>query len=95
MSKGAPGAGKGTLSKLLADDNDLTHISIGNLLREHSDAKTAIGWHVQNGGLVPNDLLFPLLRETFRDSPAGCPIVLDGFPRRLEQAVGFERVVSF
>ncbi|KAK3903282.1 hypothetical protein C8A05DRAFT_43445 [Staphylotrichum tortipilum] len=84
--------GKGTLGKLLACDNDLTHISIGDLLRENAASSAAIGWHVKNGALLPTEFLFPLLRETVCDSPAGCPIVLDGFPRRLDQALAFERV---
>ncbi|KAK4100927.1 P-loop containing nucleoside triphosphate hydrolase protein [Parathielavia hyrcaniae] len=88
---GAPGAGKGTLAKRLAKEHDFTHISVGDILRENADKSAAIGWHVKNGELVPSDHLFPLLRETFRDCSPGCPIILDGFPRRLDQIRGFEK----
>ena len=91
---GAPGAGKGTLSKRLARDNGFTHISIGGLLRENAENSPAIAWHVKNGELLPSDHLIPLLRESFLDCRPGCPIIVDGFPRRSDQIQAFEKAVS-
>jgi adenylate kinase family enzyme len=91
---GAPRAGKGTLSKRLARDNSFTHISIGDLLRENVEKSPAIAWHVKNGELLPSDFLIPLLRERFLDCQPGCPIIVDGFPRRSDQIQAFEKAVS-
>jgi UMP-CMP kinase len=91
---GAPGAGKGTLSKRLARDNGFTHISIGDLLRENVENSPAIAWYVKNGELLPSERLIPLLRETLLDCRPGCPILVDGFPRRSDQIQAFEKAVS-
>ncbi|KAK4158059.1 hypothetical protein C8A00DRAFT_39615 [Chaetomidium leptoderma] len=84
-------AGKGTLSKRLAEDNDFTHISVGDLLRENFDEEPAITWHVEKGELLPMQYLLPCLKTAFRDSPSGCPIIVDGFPRRADQVRAFEK----
>jgi adenylate kinase family enzyme len=93
-SLGAPGAGKGTLAKRLAKDNDFTHISVGDMLRGKVDDNAAVAWHVKNSELLPPEHLFPLLQEEFRDSPPTCPIILDGFPRNADQMRKFEKRVS-
>lgn len=96
--EGAPGAGKGTLCKRLAQEHGLTHISVGDFLRQvtaDADADDFIRDYVERGEPLPTDRLMPLLQARLRDCVSGRAVLLDGFPRRLEQAEGFERVVSW
>ncbi|TFA99676.1 Uridylate kinase [Trichoderma ghanense] len=88
---GAPGAGKGSLCKKLAKRYAFTHLSIGDVLRNvvaiPGADETVVGY-VQRGELLPTELLFDVLRPHIN----GCgTIILDGFPRRLDQAEAFEK----
>ncbi|KXX76760.1 Adenylate kinase 1 [Madurella mycetomatis] len=91
---GPPGAGKGTLSRILARGVRFAHISVGDLLRQvASDPSTSnvVRGYIDCGGLLPSEHLFPILRARFRQCEPDQPIILDGFPRHLNQAVQFER----
>src|SRR5271169_4787275 len=85
---GAPGAGKGTRSGLLAKRFGLTHISSGDLLRQHVEDRTPLGLkvksYVDNGDLVPDRIVMNMLRKPVLAAANG--YVLDGFPRTVEQA---------
>jgi adenylate kinase len=88
---GPPGAGKGTQGELLAHHFEIPHVSTGALLREHVQRGTPIGRIVEEivnqGDLVPDDLVLSLLREKLEASAASRRgFILDGFPRTLEQA---------
>ncbi|KAH0494771.1 hypothetical protein TgHK011_008360 [Trichoderma gracile] len=88
---GAPGAGKGSLSKKLANRYCFTHISIGDLLRQvvaMPEANETVIGYVKRGELLPTELLFDVLRPHV---DVGGTIILDGFPRRLDQAEAFEK----
>jgi len=85
---GAPGAGKGTQSAVLAKHFGIMHVSSGALLREQVTAGTEFGLQVSGlldrGELVPDDLLFAVVREVLGTAVNG--YVLDGIPRSLAQA---------
>ena len=85
---GAPGAGKGTQSAVLANHFGLTHVSSGALLREQVKAGTEFGLRVSGlldrGELVPDELIFAVIREVLITAVNG--YVLDGIPRNLAQA---------
>ena len=85
---GAPGAGKGTHSGLLAKRFGLTHISSGDLLRQHVEDRTPLGLkvksYVDNGDLVPDRIVMNMLRKPVLAAANG--YVLDGFPRTVDQA---------
>lgn len=85
---GAPGSGKGTHSQLLAERFGLTHISSGDLLRQHIRDQTPLGLraksYVDHGDLVPDGLVMDMLRKPVLAAASG--YVLDGFPRTVEQA---------
>ncbi|PON23008.1 cytidylate kinase [Trichoderma gamsii] len=88
---GAPGAGKGSLSAILAKDYGFKHLSIGDLLRQvvaSPDADKTIVDYVRRGELLTTRLLFQTLKPHIEE---GGIILLDGFPRRLDQAQAFER----
>lgn len=90
---GAPGAGKGSLSAILAKDYGFKHLSIGDLLRQvvaSPDADKTIVDYVRRGELLTTRLLFQTLKPHIEE---GGIILLDGFPRRLDQAQAFEREV--
>lgn len=87
---GAPGSGKGTQAKPLAEKYGLPHISTGDLFRAHLKNNTELGMkaksYIQKGHLVPDELVFDILFE--RTDKADCKngYILDGFPRTLGQA---------
>ena len=87
---GAPGSGKGTQATRLAEHFGLTHISSGDLLRQHVTDGTALGREVQQfvqrGDLVPDSLILDVLRKPVVAASQSGGYVLDGFPRTVEQA---------
>ena len=87
---GAPGSGKGTQATRLAEHFGLTHISSGDLLRQHVTEGTPLGKEVQqyvaHGDLVPDTLLMDVLRKPVVAASKSGGYILDGFPRTLEQA---------
>ena len=93
---GPPGAGKGTQAARLADHLAVPRISTGDMLRDAIATGTPVGKQVgpimEKGGLVPDDLLDRIIGERLRMADAANGYILDGFPRTLRQAEGFERM---
>ena len=94
---GPPGSGKGTLCKPLAAHLGVPHISTGDLFRAEIEAQTELGIlaneFISHGDLVPDDVTNQLARERLaRDDADG--FVLDGYPRRLNQAAALEKILS-
>jgi adenylate kinase len=87
---GPQGAGKGTQAKRIAAEYGIPHIATGDMLREAIAAESALGLRVKpildNGGLVPDDLMVALIRERLAQPDASQGFVLDGFPRTMGQA---------
>ena len=87
---GAPGSGKGTQAKQLAERLGLTHISSGDLLRQHVTDGTTLGMQVQKyvsrGDLVPDEVVLDMLRKPIVAASEAGGYVLDGFPRTVDQA---------
>ena len=87
---GAPGAGKGTQAGRLAARFGITHISSGDLLRQHVHDRTPLGQaiksYVDRGDLVPDSLVMDMLRKPVVAAAEAGGYVLDGFPRTVEQA---------
>jgi len=87
---GAPGAGQGTQAELLAKRFGITHISSGDLLRQHVKDQTSLGQkiksYVDNGDLVPDGVVMDMLRKPVVAAAKAGGYVLDGFPRTVEQA---------
>ena len=83
---GAPGAGKGTQSKRLADAYGLEHITTGDALRANKDMETEYGTpreYMDAGELVPDGLVNEIVDAALADADG---FVLDGYPRNLSQA---------
>lgn len=87
---GAPGSGKGTQGKRIADRYHLSHVSTGDLLRQHVAEGTALGKqaksYMDSGDLVPDDLILSMIMDRITGPNALRSYVLDGFPRTLPQA---------
>ncbi len=84
---GPPGSGKGTVSKKLIKDFNLTHISPGEMLREEVIKKTSLGEEINKymskGELVPDGVVADMMKLKIRGNPK---FILDGFPRTIDQA---------
>ena len=95
---GAPGAGKGTQAKMIADKYGIPHISTGDILRGNVKNGTELGLEAKkfmDGGLlVPDELTVKILLD--RVSQADCEkgYVLDGFPRTIPQAKVLDETLS-
>jgi len=83
---GPPGCGKGTQAKKISERYGLAHVSTGDLLRKTVAEKTELGLkakgYMGKGKLVPDKLVIELMKEKLSDN-----VLLDGFPRSLNQAV--------
>ncbi len=94
---GPPGSGKGTQAKLLSDRLHLAHIATGDILREAIRLGTLSGRKaepfVNNGKLVPDDLVNELVADRFRREDRPDRFVMDGYPRTLAQAASFDQVL--
>jgi len=83
---GAPGAGKGTQSKRLAEAYDIEHITTGDALRANKDMETEHGTpreYMEAGDLVPDAVVNEIVDAALADADG---FVLDGYPRNLSQA---------
>jgi adenylate kinase len=91
---GAPGAGKGTQARFLAQALAIPHVASGDLLREHRQSGTALGRAAQEymdrGDLVPDDLVVDMICDRLDQPDASAGALLDGFPRTLAQAKALE-----
>ncbi len=88
---GAPGAGKTTYGKRLAADYGVVHISVGDLLRAYAAGHPEVGAVMLQGDLVDSELVLRLVRQRLsQDDVRTKGYALDGFPRRLEEALPLE-----
>jgi adenylate kinase len=77
---GAPGAGKGTQARFLADTLGVPHVASGDLLRDHRQRGTDLG------DLVPDELVVDMIVDRLDMPDATAGALLDGFPRTVAQA---------
>jgi adenylate kinase len=87
---GPPGAGKGTQAQRLVDDFRLPYIATGEMLRTAVREGTPLGQeaakYMNNGDLVPDDVIIGLAVERLQQDDTKDGFILDGFPRTTEQA---------
>jgi len=93
---GAPGAGKGTHCKRIADRYGVLHLSSGDILRRERAVGTELGRKAQGymdaGALVPDELVVEMMSRAMKDASAG--VVLAGFPRPVNQAEVLDRALA-
>jgi adenylate kinase len=87
---GAPGAGKGTVAKLLTEMDGSVQISTGDILRAAVKAGTELGKKAEAamkaGELVSDDLIMGIMGERLKEDDCKAGFLLDGFPRTIPQA---------
>jgi adenylate kinase len=92
---GAPGSGKGTQAKRLAQAHGLDHISTGDILRNAIKEQTPLGIiarpFMDAGELVPDDVILSMIKEELTRRTKG--YIFDGFPRTRAQAEGLETIM--
>lgn len=95
---GPPGAGKGTQAKELSARLGVPHISTGDMLRDAVRGGTDLGLKAKaimdQGGLVPDDLLTGLVKERLSRPDCDGGFILDGYPRNLAQAGTLEGILG-
>lgn len=87
---GAPGSGKGTQAKRLAQFHGFRHFSTGDMLRTAIQAGTAVGKKakvfIDKGELVPDEIMIEAIETALRGLDPKTRVILDGFPRTVPQA---------
>ena len=87
---GAPGAGKGTQAKMIAEKFGIPHISTGDIFRANIKNGTDLGKkakeYMDKGQLVPDELTVEILLDRVANDDCKNGYVLDGFPRTIPQA---------
>ncbi len=95
---GAPGAGKGTQAKLIAEKYGIPHISTGDIFRANIKEGTALGKeakeYMDKGQLVPDELTVRILLDRVGKDDCKNGYVLDGFPRTIPQAQVLDNEVA-
>lgn len=91
---GPPGAGKGTMADRVAEEQNLPHISTGDIFRYNIKNQTDLGKQVKaildRGDLVPDELTINLVKDRLQKDDATAGFILDGFPRTIPQAEALE-----
>lgn len=95
---GAPGAGKGTQAKMIADKYGVPHISTGDIFRANIKNGTDLGIeakkYMDQGLLVPDELTVKILLDRVAKDDCSKGYVLDGFPRTIPQAEVLEKALA-
>lgn len=95
---GAPGAGKGTQAKKIAEKYNIPHISTGDIFRANIKNGTELGkkakTFMDQGLLVPDELVVDLVVDRVGQEDCANGYVLDGFPRTIPQAEALDRALS-
>jgi adenylate kinase len=95
---GPPGAGKGTQARDLAQEWGVLHLATGDMLREAVAAGSPLGreakGYMDQGALVPDDVIVRMMGERLGKSDAGQGFILDGFPRTIAQAEALAKLLK-
>jgi len=95
---GAPGAGKGTVAKMLNAHDGSVQISTGDILRSAVAAGTALGveakGYMDRGELVPDALIMGIMEHRLQEPDAKKGFLLDGFPRTIPQAEALGKMLA-
>lgn len=95
---GAPGAGKGTVAKLLSDHDGSVQISTGDILRAAVKAGNDLGkeaqGYMETGDLVPDSLIMKIMEARLQEPDCAAGFIMDGFPRTIPQAEALKELLE-
>ena len=95
---GAPGTGKGTMSKLIVDKYQVVHVSTGDMLREAVANKTEVGLkageYMSKGQLVPDEVIHDIISERLSQDDIKQGFLFDGYPRTEVQAKDLDNILE-
>ena len=93
-----PAAGKGTQAELVVEKYGIPHISTGDILREISKEDNEIGEYVAetlaSGKLVKDEITYQLIEERLKKNDCKNGFIIDGFPRNLDQAYEYDKILE-
>ena len=93
-----PAAGKGTQAEIITAKYNIPHISTGDILREIAKEDSEIGNYVAetmaSGKLVKDEITYQLIEERLSRDDCKNGFIIDGFPRNLDQAIEYDKILS-
>lgn len=93
-----PAAGKGTQAKFVVEKYKIPHISTGNILRDIAKEDSELGHYVYetlaSGNLVKDEITYQLIEERLKKDDCKNGYIIDGFPRNLEQAIEYDKILN-
>lgn len=94
---GAPGTGKGTVASNLSERLNIPQVSTGDIFRKAIAEKTPVGVeaekYISQGMLVPDEVTIKIVEERLKDSDVQNGLILDGFPRTIDQAKALDAML--
>lgn len=95
---GPPGSGKGTMAERVSTRMGLAHVSTGDMLREEirngSDLGKEAKKYMDEGKLVPDEVIIGMIRDRMQQPDAKGGILFDGFPRTVKQAEELDKIMK-
>ena len=95
---GAPGTGKGTVASKLSGELEIPQVSTGDIFRKAISEKTPVGIeaekYMSQGMLVPDEVTIKIVEERLKDEDVQNGLILDGFPRTIEQAEALDKMLE-
>ena len=95
---GAQGTGKGTVAGIISESTGIEQLSTGDVFRKNIKEQTPLGIeankYIAKGNLVPDDITVPMVVGYLDSEFAKDGIILDGFPRTLEQAEKLDEILT-
>ena len=95
---GAPGTGKGTVASKLSEKLGIPQVSTGDIFRKAMAEKTPVGIeaekYISQGMLVPDETTIRIVEERLKDADVQNGLILDGFPRTIEQAEALDQMLE-
>ena len=94
---GAPGVGKGTMSRMLVAHYKLVHVSTGDMLRQAIADQTPVGklasTYMEKGELVPDNVIHDIIVERLKQDDIKRGFLFDGYPRTVAQAIDLDKIL--